>query len=141
MKIKQPLLPRILSQIVMIAISLLILFPLYYMAVNSFKERGQYLSDTIAPPMPFTGQNYVDAFQGKNFGQWFLNSTILAIVATAITMVIALLAAYAFAKMRFRGRDMLFRLLIPLMSIPPVAMIIPQFQLISSLNMVNQLSP
>lgn len=136
----QSLTSVILSQVLMLALTITILFPLYYMTVNSFKEREQYVSDTLGVPEPVTADNYVDAFKGKNFLQWFANSTILAVCATAITMVIALLAAYAFAKMRFRGRDTLFRIMIPLMSIPPVAMIIPQFQLVSSFGMVNTLS-
>lgn len=136
----RPLTARVISQVLMVILSITIMFPLYYMTVNSLKGHGQYVQDTLSIPAPITAQNYIEAFHGKNFGQWFLNSTILAVVSTAVTMVIALLAAYAFAKMEFRGRDTIFRIMIPLMSIPPVAMIIPQFQLISAMGLINKLS-
>ena len=52
----------------------------------------------------------------------FANSLILSLGAVALTMIVGLFAGYAFAKMKFRGRDALFSLIIPLMSVPPVAM-------------------
>ncbi len=56
----------------------------------------------------FTVQNFVEAFRGKPFGQWFMNSLILTVAAAFITGIIALLAGYAFAKMRFKGKKVLF---------------------------------
>jgi len=128
---------RVFAQVMMILLSLLIIFPLYYMITNSFKTHEQFVSDPIGWPSPLTLQNYIDAFKGKNFFQWFLNSTILTVFSALITAVVALLAAYAFAKMRFKGREKLFRLMIPLMSVPPVAMLIPQFQMVAALKLVN----
>ena len=88
-------------------------------------------------PQTFTVQNFVEAFRGKPFGQWFMNSLILTVAAVFITGIIALLAGYAFAKMRFKGKKVLFNMIVPLMSVPPVVMIIPQFRIIKILGLVN----
>ncbi|HHW47754.1 MAG TPA: carbohydrate ABC transporter permease [Clostridiaceae bacterium] len=135
----QSFISKLLSQILMIIMTFSIIMPLYFMFTNSFKERHQYVRDALSLPSPFTLQNYIEAFRGKNFVEWFKNSIILTFCSAAVTMVIALLAAYAFAKLHFKGKRLLFRFIIPLMSVPPVAMIIPQFRMIKTLGMVNTL--
>lgn len=127
----------IIPQILMILLVVVILFPLYFMSVNSFKTHEEYVNNMIGLPHAFTVQNYVEAFEGKPFGQWFLNSMLLTIAAVLVTGILALLAGYAFAKMKFRGQKALFRVIVPLMSVPPVVMIIPQFQLIKIFGLVN----
>lgn len=125
------------SQLLMILLVVIIIFPLYFMTVNSFKTHEEYVNNMIGIPRTFTLQNYVEAFQGKPFGQWFLNSLILTLAAALVTGAIALLAGYAFAKMKFKGRELLFGMIVPLMSVPPVAMIIPQFRIIKIMGLVN----
>ncbi len=127
----------LIVQIPMIMLMIIIIFPLYFMLVNSFKTHEEYVVDMIGVPSHFTLQNYVEAFQGKPFGQWIWNSFFLTVVATLVTAIVALLAGYAFAKMEFKGKKLLFQCVIPLMSVPPVAMIIPQFRMIKVLGLVN----
>ena len=127
----------IIPQILMILLVVVILFPLYFMSVNSFKTHEEYVNNMIGLPHAFTVQNYVEAFEGKPFGQWFLNSMLLTIAAVLVTGILALLAGYAFAKMKFRGQTALFLVIVPLMSVPPVVMIIPQFQIIKIFGLVN----
>ena len=81
-----------LAQIIMILTSVMIIFPLYFMTINSFKTREQYLVDPVGLPNPFTLQNYVDAFAGKDFLLWFANSLILSLGAVALTMIVGLFA-------------------------------------------------
>ena len=131
------LLFRILSQFLMVAVAITILFPLYFMFVNSLKGHSQYVNDNLGLPSPATIQNYLEAFRGKPFGQWFVNSTILTMSSAILCGIFSVMAAYAFAKMEFRGKKILFNTVIPLMSVPPVAMLIPQFQLVAGLNLVN----
>ena len=127
----------IVPQILMILLVIVIIFPLYFMTVNSFKTHEEYVNNMIGMPQAFTVQNYVEAFEGKPFGQWFLNSMLLTVVSVLATGVFALLAGYAFAKMQFKGRKVLFNMIVPLMSVPPVVMIIPQFQIIKIFGLVN----
>ncbi|HWQ79880.1 MAG TPA: carbohydrate ABC transporter permease [Anaerovoracaceae bacterium] len=136
----QSLLSIVLSQVLMISITIMIIFPLYYMFSNALKHRQDYIKSTLSFPVSPTLQNFIDAFHGKDFTQWFLNTTILSFVSSGLTLLIAFFAAYAFAKLDFPGKKFLFRLIIPLMSVPPVAMIIPQFQMIKSLGLINSLA-
>ena len=131
---------RSFYQVVMITTTLMTLFPLYFMVVNSLKTREQYLNDPVGLPNPITFQNYVDAFKGKDIMSWFSNSIILTIGSVAITMIIGIFAAYAFAKLKFKAKDVLFSFIVPMMSIPPVAMLIPLFKLVAALGMVNTLT-
>ena len=126
-----------IPQLLMILLVIVIIFPLYFMTINSFKTHEEYVSNMIEIPHTFTVQNYIEAFQGKPFGQWFMNSMILTVAAVLITGIIALLAGYAFAKMKFRGSRALFNMIVPLMSVPPVVMIIPQFRIIKIFGLVN----
>ena len=128
---------QILPQILMIFLVIVIVFPLYFMTVNSFKTHDEYVVNMIGLPKNITVQNYIEAFAGKPFGQWFLNSMILTVVAVLVTGVIALLAGYAFAKLKFKGKKLLFNMIIPLMSVPPVVMIIPQFRIVKIMGLVN----
>ena len=127
----------IVSQLLMILLVVVIIFPLYFMTANSFKTHEEYVNNMAGLPQTFTVQNFVEAFRGKPFGQWFMNSLILTVAAVFITGIIALLAGYAFAKMRFKGKKVLFNMIVPLMSVPPVVMIIPQFRIIKILGLVN----
>ena len=131
---------RSFYQVVMITTTLMTLFPLYFMVVNSLKTREQYLNDPVGLPNPITFQNYIDAFKGKDIMSWFSNSIILTIGSVVITMIIGIFAAYAFAKLKFKAKDVLFSFIVPMMSIPPVAMLIPLFKLVAALGMVNTLS-
>lgn len=127
----------IFSQILMIFMVVVIIFPLYFMTVNSFKTHEEYVNNMVGLPGTFTVSNYIEAFQGKPFGQWFMNSMLLTVTAVLITGVMALFAGYAFAKMNFRGKKALFNIVVPMMSVPPVVMIIPQFQMIKIFGLVN----
>lgn len=127
----------LIAQIPMIFLMIVIIFPLYFMTINSFKTHEEYVNNMIGFPEHFTIQNYIEAFEGKPFDQWIWNSFLLTVLATLLTAVIALLAGYAFAKMEFKGKKVLFQCIIPLMSVPPVAMLIPQFQMIKIMGLVN----
>lgn len=134
---EQPLFSRIIVQILMVIMSVTILFPIYFMLVNAFKTRGDFLFNKIGLPSVITLQSFIDAFKGKNFMRWFLNSMIITICSCVTTTLIAFYAAFAFAKMKFKGKQFLFNILIPLMSIPPVIIMIPQFKIMAQLKLVN----
>ena len=134
---EQNLLTRIFVQILMLIMSFTILFPVYFMFINAFKIRGDFISNKLGLPAEWTFQSFIDAFTGKNFQLWFINSMIITISSCVMANVIAVFAAFAFAKMKFKGNQVIFSMLIPLMSIPPVILLIPQFKFMSSLNLIN----
>lgn len=128
---------KVFVQVFMIFLMIVILFPLYFMIVNSFKSHEEYVNNMMGLPVQFTFQNYVEAFQGKPLGQWLFNSFFLTVTASLVTAIIALLAGYAFAKMEFKGKKVLFQCIVPLMSVPPVVMLIPQFRMVKIMGLIN----
>jgi len=134
---KHGLASRVFVQLFMLIVAILMIFPLYFMLSNSFKTSTEFLKNPVGPPVHFTFQTFLDAFKGKTFLQWFYNSIFLTAFSIMITTIVSGLAAFAFAKMQFRGRNLLFSCMIPLMAIPPIVMLIPLFKITSVLHILN----
>ena len=119
--------------------AIIVLFPFYWMILTSFKSYGEYNSEyipkffTLTPTM----QNYADAFTQVPLGRYFLNTTIFTIVTTAIMLVVITLAAFAFARLEFKGKNIVFVLFLSLMMIPNELVIITNFVTITNLDMRN----
>ena len=88
---------------------------------------------TLSPTL----QNYADAFTAVPLGRYLLNTLIFTTITTALMMIVILLAAYAFARLRFKGRDAAFALLLSLMMIPNELVVITNFVTITDLNLRN----
>jgi ABC-type glycerol-3-phosphate transport system permease component len=125
------------KQLALILLSILTLFPLYFMATNSFKVRDEFMDNLLGLPRSPVLENFTNILQHPNLGRWFANSIVLTAGSVLLCTVVAILAAYAFAQMRFPGRDLLFNLITPLMVIPPIVMVIPMFVLFRQLRLVN----
>lgn len=121
---------------------LMVLFPFYWMILTSIKSYSEYNSEYIpkffaASP---TLQNYADAFSAVPLGRYLVNTFIFAVVTTAIMMVVITLAAFAFARLEFRGKNILFTLFLSMMMIPNELVIITNFATITTMNMRNTFS-
>ena len=130
---------EILKQLALIILSVLTLFPLYFMFTNSFKVQDEFFDNLLALPQNPILENFTKILQYPNLGHWFANSILLTAGSVSVCTIIAILAAYAFAQMSFPGRDILFNLITPLMVIPPIVMVIPMFVLFRQLHLVNNL--
>ena len=126
-----------IRQLTVAAATLLSLFPVYFMVVSAFKTKGEYLASKWDLPHSFFLHNFVTAFAGEKFFIRFANSTILTVGAVAVSLVIACLAAYAFARMDFPGKRTLFNLILSLMVVPPVVMVVPLFVSMVRWGLVN----
>ncbi len=119
--------------------ALVVLFPFYWMILTSFKTNGAYNSEyvpkffTLAP----TVQNYIDAFTKVDLGRYFLNTIVFTLATTAIMVVVMTLAAFAFARLNFRGKNLLFTLFLALMMIPNELVIITNFVTITNMDLRN----
>lgn len=122
--------------IVLVLTSAMALLPLYVMFTAAFKSQDQYLAHPLGLPLSPTASNFGEAL-GNGFFRWLLNSALVSGVSVLITLVLASLAAYAFSRMPFPGRSFTFTLMISLMVVPPIVMLIPLFELMSDLNLVN----
>jgi len=129
----------LVKQLALFLLSLLTLFPLYFMTVNAFKVQDEFFKNLLGLPQSAVFENFTKILQHPNLGRWFANSILLTAGSVLLCTVIAILAAYAFAQMRFPGRDTLFNLITPLMVIPPIVMVIPMFVLFRPLHLVNNL--
>jgi ABC-type glycerol-3-phosphate transport system permease component len=126
-----------IRQLTVAAATLLSLFPVYFMVVSAFKTKGEYLASKWDLPHSFFLRNFVTAFAGEKFFIRFANSAILTVGAVAVSLVIACLAAYAFARMDFPGKRTLFNLILSLMVVPPVVMVVPLFVSMVRWGLVN----
>jgi ABC-type glycerol-3-phosphate transport system permease component len=127
----------IARQAIVISATLLSLFPVYFMAVSAFKTKGQYIANKWGLPLEPILDNFSTAFAGEKFFIRFVNSTVLTVGAVGVSLVVACLAAYAFARMEFPGKRTLFNVLLSLMVVPPVVMLVPLFVSMVRLKMVN----
>ena len=129
----------VLTYIMLILWAVMVLFPFYWMILTSVKSYGAYNSEytpaffTLSP----TFQNYRDAFTAVPLGKYLLNTLIYTASATAIMLIVVTLAAYAFARLNFRGRELAFTLFLALMMIPNELVVITNFVTITNLNMRN----
>jgi multiple sugar transport system permease protein len=110
--------------------ALLTVMPFLWMVLTSFKELGEIMR--FPPtwwPEEFTFRNYIDAFSAAPFGRFYANSLFVASAVTLGQVVTCSLAAYAFARMSFRGRDVLFYLFLGTMMVPMHVTMIPGFMI------------
>lgn len=113
--------------------------PFWYMIVTSLKP--QALIFEFPPrlwPSEVSLNNYIKALSTDNFGLYFLNSLFVAVTTTAATVLVSTLMAYAFARLDFPGKEVLFYLVLLGMMIPPVMLIIPQFMIARQLDLTNK---
>lgn len=119
--------------------AVVVLFPFYWMVLTSFKSYSSYNSEHIPrlyASQP-TLQNYADAFTQVPLGRYFLNSVVFTVATTALMLFVTILAAYAFARLRFRGKNLVFTLYLSLMMIPSELVVITNFVTITDWNLRN----
>jgi ABC-type glycerol-3-phosphate transport system permease component len=116
------------------------IFPLVYMVSLSFQPTSDILtSNAVLFPSHPTTANYTVAWTQNGFSSYFLNSLIVAIGTVAITVVVASLAAFAFARYSFPFKEVVFYLFLAALAVPSVELIIPQYLLMLRLHLVNSL--
>lgn len=119
--------------------AIMVLFPFYWMILTSFKSYGEYNSEFI--PRFFTSsptfQNYADAFTSVPLGRYFMNTIVFTLATTALMLVVTVLAAFAFARLNFKGRDLAFALFLSLMMIPNELVVITNFITITNMDLRN----
>ena len=119
--------------------AVVVLFPFYWMLLSSIKSYGDYNAESV-PQFITTNptlENYTIAFTSVPLLDYFLNTLIFTLATTALMMIIIIPAAFAFARMNFRGKNILFVLFLSLMMIPNELVIITNFVTITELNLRN----
>ena len=119
--------------------AVVVLFPFYWMLLTSVKSYSAYNAEyipklfTLSPTL----QNYADAFTQVPLGGYFLNTLIFTVVTTAIMVFVTVLAAFAFARLEFKGKNLAFPLFLSLMMIPNELVIITNYVTVTDLELRN----
>ena len=119
--------------------ALIVLFPFYWMVLTSFKSYASYNSEYVPRFVATdpTVQNYKSAFTEVPLARYFTNTFLFTIITTALMLVVIILAAYAFSRLKFRGKNAVFALFLSLMMIPNELVVITNYVTITNWNMRN----
>lgn len=123
---------KIVSYIVLIFWAVTTVYPFFWVILNSFREKSLIRQDSFSIPLPgrgFTLDNYHTAMERFDFGSAYTNSLLISVTVTLAVIVIAGLAAYGLARYRFRGRTLVYSLVMAGMMFPVFSTIIPVFRM------------
>lgn len=130
-----------LKYFVLVAFAIITLFPFYWMIASSFKDSFEVIQ---TPPTMFPNKvlwgNYSTAFSMAPFGRYFLNTILVTILSIISTVIIAILSAFAFSHLEFKGRDLIFSIFLASMMIPGEVLIVTNFKTISQLGLIDTYS-
>jgi len=119
--------------------ALFVLFPFYWMILSSLKSYSAYTSEYV--PRFFTlhptFQNYIDAFTTVNLGRYLFNTLIFTVITTLLMIVVIVFAAYGFARLNFRGKNLVFTIFLSMMMIPNELLVITNYVTITNMNLRN----
>ena len=119
--------------------AIVVLFPFYWMLLTSVKSYGAYNAEyipqfiTLSPTLA----NYAEAFTAVNLSQYFVNTIIFTVVTTLLMVVVVVLSAFAFSRLEFKGKNLVFTLFLSLMMIPNELVVITNFVTITNLGLRN----
>jgi multiple sugar transport system permease protein len=128
----------VISHLLLVAVALLFAAPLLYALGTSFKPADEVFTrppTLVGSELRF--ENYIDAFRFAPFGRYFFNSLLVAITGTAVVVAVSSLSAFAFARLRFPGRELLFLLFLGTLMVPQEVLIVPMYWLMQTLGWVD----
>lgn len=138
-KVRQTTVVKVLTYTLLSFWGLVVLFPFYWMVLTSIKSYSSYNSEyipklyTLSPTL----QNYADAFTAVPLARFFFNTLLFTLGTTVLMLVVTVLAAYAFARLNFRGNNLMFILFLSLMMIPNELVVITNYVTVTNLDMRN----
>ena len=121
--------------VILIVLAIVSLFPVIWVALSSFKPQNELFSSPMTFfPKTWTLGNYISAISQGNFARYFMNTVFVACVSTVLTVLINIMAGYALAKYYFRGRNLIFGLMIATLMVPLQVIMIPIFLQLKNLG-------
>ena len=126
-----------LIHLFLITVTITCLFPLFWMVSSSLKTQEMIFKDMSLIPREFHFENYILAWQEGGFGRYFLNSILYTVSVVIGIIIVASLAAYAFSRLRFPGRNLLFFMFMAAMMIPIPGSFVPLYVLLNKLHLRN----
>ncbi len=141
MKKNRNLLKTITLYTVLIIGALIMIFPFFYMITTAFKTKQELM---VFPPkwLPnsfLNFDNFINALKAAPFDRFFINSLIVTFASTLVTSITTILGAFAFSRLKFKGREVIFALLLSLMMVPFEMLVITNYTTISKLRFIDSL--
>lgn len=134
---------KILIYALLIGFALFEFLPFLWSIVTSFKSEQEINAGFVNGfnwiPRQFTLQNYLDIFNKVEFGRWFVNSLIVGVITTILTLAFSSTSGYAFARIPFPGRNFIFWCIIATMMVPSIIYLVPIYILLKNLNLLDSL--
>jgi ABC-type glycerol-3-phosphate transport system permease component len=128
---------KISSYAALVLLALTVITPMLWLTSSVFKTGNDIVANPFALPKSLSWQNVTDAWQLGNFGRLYLNSVLITVVSVFGILVLEGLAAYAFARMRFRGRNLLFVIFLAGQFVPAQIVVLPSFLEMSQLHLTD----
>lgn len=130
---------KILFYALLVFWALVVLFPFYWMILTSLKGTGAYNAENIPQLITLspTLENYITSFSKVNLGTYFINTIIFTVATTLLMLVISIPAAFAFARLNFKGNNLVFVAFLALMMIPNELVVITNYTTITNLDLRN----
>jgi len=127
-----------LTYLFLFAMAIIVLFPFYWMIISSLKSLEEYrMNVPTFWPRVIQWHNYADAFTTANLGRLFINTMIVGVVSTLLSLLITILTAFAFARLEFKGKDLLFAALLGTMMIPGELFTITNYATVTAFKWIN----
>ncbi|MFO8037581.1 MAG: carbohydrate ABC transporter permease [Anaerolineales bacterium] len=120
-------------------ISFAAVIPMFWVISDAFKDRGRVISDPLGLPDVWHWENFITAWKQGHFGVYFINSILVVVPVVFFVLLFCVMAAYAFALMKFKFRNQLFVLFLAGLTIPLSVLIIPLFYEMLGLGLINTL--
>lgn len=128
----------VVSWLILVLAALVFFFPIYWMFATAVRPQSEIFAPEIRLwPSQFVWYNFVEAWQQLPFTRWYINSVMIAVIAVIITVFINLLAGYTFAKYNFRGKNVIFFMILSTLMVPIQVIIVPEFLIVNELGWLN----
>ena len=134
---RKELIEEIVVSLVAIALGLIIIFPLIYCFLSSFKTPSEFLDPKLLPSSFLNLDNYKAALERGNLLRYILNSFVIAFLGSAIRLIFSILAAYVFAFYDFKGKNVVFFMILGTMMIPSDVLLATNYLTVSRLHLLN----
>ena len=134
---RQRNLVRLAWMLVTLVLALMTIFPLLWMVLSSLKTNREIFRSPFGLPTAPHFEQFAEAWVEGGLGRFYLNSTFVTLAAVALVVALASLAAYAFARLRFKGRDALYYTFLIGLMLPPQVVVIPLFVMLRDMGLLN----
>ena len=128
---------KIVIFVIMFLIAMTSIYFLFFMIINSFKTQTDYILSPLALPKEINFSNYETMYKSYNVIKLFANSLIIVSSAIFIEILLCSLAAYAFAKTKFKGKNLIFLFFISMLIIPTQVLMLPLYMMFAKINLIN----